>query len=39
VTTDPREEEAVVEDPRDSPTDPEVTVETAKKELSTSEDE
>jgi len=37
-TTDPHQEETVVEDPRESPTDPEATVETAKKELSTSED-
>jgi len=37
-TPDPREEEAAVEDPRVSPTNPEATVKTAKKELSTSED-
>jgi len=37
-TPDPREEEAIVEDPRESPTDPEATVEKAKMELSTSED-
>jgi len=35
---DPRKEETVVEDPRESPTDPEATAEKTKKELSTSED-